>query len=233
MKFMIMTLASLALLLPSNAFAQRWRVLSPRVCVGGSCYQASYRATGFSYAASPCQAVETVQSAPEPCAPVYESYAPAPCQAVETVLTPPVGSASPEPCAPVESCGEYAIEGETVVKCPTGSCPLTTRNVVSSLLAGCNATRARYGVASLERDAELERGALAQARYCATVGSLVHGGGVAEILAYNSADGANAIAQWLNSPAHRALLLSRGYTKAGAASYTDVRGVTWYAVRFR
>ena len=236
MKFMIMTLASLALLLPSNASAQRWRVLSPRVCSGGSCYQASYRATGFSYAASPCQAVETVQSAPEPCAPVYESYAPAPCQAVETVLTPPVGSASPEPCAPVETTPSpcESVEYEpTVYQCPTGACPLTVAKKVATLLDRVNATRAQYGLTALSYDATLTGGAQYQASFCASRGALIHGSGVAEILAQNGQGIETALTQWLNSPSHRALLLSSTYRFAGVAVHRDGAGRVWCAVRFR
>lgn len=104
------------------------------------------------------------------------------------------------------------------------SCPLLQR---------VNALRARYGLASLANDANLESGSLYQANYCARVGTLIHGSGVAEILAMNGQGIETALNQWLNSPGHRALLLSGRFRYAGVAVYRDAWGRSWCAVRFK
>lgn len=102
-----------------------------------------------------------------------------------------------------------------------------------TLLEIVNATRARYGLRALTVDASLERGAIAQATFCSQIGGLRHAGGVAEILAQNTSDFSGAIAQWLNSPAHFAILTSSRYTRCGIGVVRDSRGRVWHAVQFR
>lgn len=102
-----------------------------------------------------------------------------------------------------------------------------------TLLDIVNATRARYGLRALTVDASLERGAIAQATFCSQIGGLRHAGGVAEILAQNTSDFNGAIAQWLNSPAHFAILTSSRYTRCGIGVVRDGYGSVWHAVQFR
>lgn len=102
-----------------------------------------------------------------------------------------------------------------------------------TLLDIVNATRARYGLRALTVDASLERGAIAQATFCSQIGGLRHAGGVAEILAQNTSDFSGAIAQWLNSPAHFAILTSSRYTRCGIGVVRDRYGRVWHAVQFR
>lgn len=213
-----------------------------RVCPTGSCpYSATYRVapsyqrvySPYSYAQSvaPCeQATETVD-APEPCAPV------------ETV----------EPCAPVQTCApvEYlpecaeapTVETTTVDGCVGDSCPIrtaakatvqTVRNVAATtrFLLAANRIRAQYGLAALRADANLDAGCESQARICQSRGALIHGGGSAEILAYNWSGFDAALVQWLNSPGHRALLLGN-FRTAGVAVVRGADGRVWCAMRFR
>ena len=102
-----------------------------------------------------------------------------------------------------------------------------------TLLDIVNATRARYGLRALTVDANLERGAIAQATFCSQIGGLRHAGDVAEILAQNTSDFSGAIAQWLNSPAHFAILTSSRYTRCGIGVVRDRYGRVWHAVQFR
>lgn len=199
-----------------------------RACPTGSCtyrvapsYQRVY--TPFSW---------RQENAPEPCAPV------------ETV----------EPCAPVQTCPpvEYlpecaeapTVETTTVDGCVGGTCPIrtaakatvqTVRNVAATtrFLLAANRIRAQYGLAALRADANLDAGCESQTRICQNSGALIHGSGVAEILAYNWSGFDAALAQWLNSPAHRALLLSRSYRAAGVAVVRGADGRVWCAMRFR
>lgn len=100
-------------------------------------------------------------------------------------------------------------------------------------LAAANRIRARYGLPTLTLDANLCDGSARQANYCASVGALIHGAGVAEILAMNSSGFDSALNQWLASPAHRAILLSGQYRVAGVAVVRDRNGRVWCAMRFR
>lgn len=207
-----------------------------RRCPSGACpYSATYRVANYqrvyspySYAQSvaPCeQATETVE-APEPCAPV------------ETV----------EPCTPVEYLPECAeaptVETTTVDGCVGGTCPIrtaakatvqTVRNVAATtrFLLAANRIRAQYGLAALQADATLDAGCETQARICRSRGALIHGGGNAEILAYNWSGFDAALVQWLDSPAHRSLLLSGNYRAAGVAVVRGADGRVWCAMRFR
>lgn len=67
---------------------------------------------------------------------------------------------------------------------------------------------------------------------CAATGTLTHGAGY-EILAFNYSGIDAACGQWLNSPAHRALLLSPNFRAAGVAVVKGKDGRVYCAVRFR
>lgn len=132
-----------------------------------------------------------------------------------------------------------SCDGETCLVDPVGReeyYPTDEGNVPverKTLLEIVNATRARYGLRALTVDAVLERGAIAQATFCSQIGGLRHAGGVAEILAQNTSDFNGAIAQWLNSPAHFAILTSSRYTRCGIGVVRDGYGRVWHAVQFR
>ena len=104
---------------------------------------------------------------------------------------------------------------------------------VATLIASINAVRARYGLRALATDAYLESGAYTQASFCSQIGRLQHASGVAEILAQNNQGLETAISQWLNSPGHRALLLSGSFRYAGVAVVRDRYGRVWCAVQFK
>lgn len=252
MKKFVSIIAAAALILAARpaaaqCFGGRCFARQSRACVARSSYAsygryysyaptAGYWSAGQCYGVGACAAVESYT--PAPCAPTtatpeYYSETLDNCGACESVKTTP-----PAACAPVESCAtcdEYkpvATTGGIVRQaCPTGACPLQT--AVSSILAQVNATRARYGLRALATDATLEAGSQYQASVCASRGALVHGSGAAEILAQNSQGIETALVQWLNSPAHRALLLSPSFTRAGVAIHRDGSGRAWCAVRFR
>ena len=200
----------------STAQAQCFRCRVPRVSSTAYAY-----APTFGYCA-PCSVVtscETVQTTPAPC----EVSTPAPCAPV----------AIPAPCDVTGACDPVTtsecVPGEY---CPTGACPLRQAGQrVASLLDSVNAVRARYRLPALTLDASLESGARYQSQICAGSGCLIHGSG-AEILAQNSQGLETALNQWLNSPAHRALLLG-SYRYAGVAVYRDSYGRAWCAVKFR
>lgn len=214
-----------------------------RACHGGTCPNAAsvrvYNPRSYAQAVAPCEAIQTVQ----PCEAIAETVeAPAPCEPVATTV---------EPCAPVATtCDEYLPTDDGNV-CVDGTCPIravakvaakatakTAKGVArtaaktASWLAAVNRTRAAYGLAALRGDAALDAGCAEATSHCASVGGLDHTAG-AEILAYNYSGIDAAIVSWLNSPAHRAYLLSPSFTAAGVSVVRDKYGRVWCAVRFR
>ena len=203
----------------------------------------------------PCAPVQTTIA---PCDPV-ETVAPCQAQADQReanylperklVINAP-SAPTVAPCDPVcESCerGEYLPTDDGNV-CVDGTCPIrtavrattnvavqTVKNVAATtrFLLAANRIRAQYGLTALQADATLDAGCETQARICQSRGALIHGGGNAEILAYNWSGFDAALVQWLDSPSHRALLLAPSFRTAGVAVVRGADGRVWCAMRFR
>jgi uncharacterized protein YkwD len=226
----ISIVAAAVALSATSTFAQCW---------GGRCYSRGYTyASPYGYWTSgPC--VQRTRGAvamegAAPCADTPNRYSEVVDACVPVESVPACGAVETTSC---ESCGEYAPvktnEGLVYRSCPTGACPLTSaRTAVASLLDALNATRARYGLHALTYDSTLTGGSQYQASYCASRGALIHGSG-AEVLAYNNEGVETALRQWLNSPAHRALLLSPNFTRGGIAVHRTSSGRVYVAARFR
>lgn len=132
------------------------------------------------------------------------------------------------------SCNVDPVGRDEYVPTDAGNVPVEEYRgtKTASWLAAVNATRARYGRHALRGDATLDAGSENAANYCASIGGLDHTGGN-EILAYNWSGIDDAIVSWLNSPAHRAYLLSPSFTAAGVSVVRDRYGRVWCAMRFR
>lgn len=236
-------IASLTAFVASLASAPADAQIFRRACPGGTCPNAAsvrvYAPYSYAQTVAPCEAIQAVQ----PCEPIVETVeAPEPCEPVATTI---------EPCAPVATtCDEY-LPTDAGNACVNGTCPIRTvaktaakataktakgvaRTVAKTAgwLAAVNRTRAAYGLAPLQGDATLDAGCESAANYCATVGGLDHTAGN-EILAYNQTGIDAAIQSWLNSPAHRAYLLSSKFKTAGVSVVRDKYGRVWCAMRFR
>ena len=230
-RFVAISIVAAVALSATSTFAQCW---------GGRCYSRAYTyASPYGYWTSG-QCVQRTRGAvamdgAAPCVDVPNRYSEVVDACVPVESVPACGAVETTSC---ESCGEYAPvktnEGLVYRSCPTGACPLktTARNAVASLLDALNATRARYGLHALTYDSTLTGGSQYQASYCASRGALIHGSG-AEVLAYNNEGVETAIRQWLNSPAHRALLLSPNFTRGGIAIHRTSSGRVYVAARFR
>lgn len=245
MKRFILVYLTTALFLSVGA-SQTHAQIFRRACPTGACPIQSRVATvnfqrvynPYSYAQAQSVAIATVK----PCE-----------QATET-------TEAPEPCAPVAACAPVAeeytptcekenfVETTIIDGCVGGSCPIrtavaatanvaaqTVRNVAATtrFLLAANRVRAQYNLPALSADSVLDSGCETQAAYCSRVGRLTHGGNSAEILAYNYSGFDAALVQWLNSPAHRALLLAPNYRAAGVAVVKGKDGRVWCAMRFR
>lgn len=233
-----------------NADAQIFR----HVCPSGACpnvasYQRVYNPYSYARAQSvaPCETAQVVQ----PCEPATETVeAPepcAPCAPVAEIV---------EPCAPVQTATtcthEEYLPTEQGNVCVNGTCPIrtltktavkatanTAKGAVQTVAAttrwllAVNRVRTQYNLPALKADVNLDAGCASHANYCARTGRLVHGSGVAEILAQNQSGIDAAIIQWLNSPAHRSLMLSPSYRFAGVSVVRGNDGRVWCAMRFR
>ena len=88
------------------------------------------------------------------------------------------------------------------------------------VLERTNAERIRHGRQPLELDPALMQSARKHCQWMCRTGNFVHtSAGVAENIALGQADAQEALSSWMNSPGHRANILSGGYTKIGVAAY--------------
>lgn len=164
-------------------------------------------------------------------------------------VAPPCGQcavvqSTPSACEPVAKSEEYipTCDGTARTTCEDGFCMIrervgaTTKGdaVAEVYLREINATRARYGLAPLTLDAGLTAGASAHSQRQAQRGAIFHAAGCgAEVVAQNWSSGIReAIGQWLNSPAHCALLLSSGFSRCGVATVRTSDGRNFCTLRF-
>lgn len=115
------------------------------------------------------------------------------------------------------------------------TCAERFRKDVLGYVSEINATRARYGMRALEIDVSLVVESEAHSQRQAARGQIYHAQGCgAEIVAQNWGVGVSfAIQQWLNSPAHRALLLSPQFTRLGVGVCKTTHGANFCTVRFK
>ena len=151
----------------------------------------------------------------------------------------------PQPCAPVCSGEEYlpAAQRTTAEECSGGFCWIRretarttskSETVAEVYLREINATRARYGLGALSLDVTLTAGCVAHSQRQAQRGSIYHANGCgSEIVAQNWGGGiAEALRQWIASPAHRSLLLSPSFRSCGVAAVRTSDGRNFCTMRF-
>lgn len=155
-----------------------------------------------------------------------------------------VVQSTPSACEPVAKSEEYIPTCDEAARttCEDGFCMIRERvgatskgdSVAEVYLREINATRARYGLAPLTLDASLTAGAAAHSQRQAQRGAIFHAAGCgAEVVAQNWSSGIiEAIGQWLNSPAHCALLLSSGFSRCGVATVRTSDGRNFCTLRF-
>jgi uncharacterized protein YkwD len=102
-----------------------------------------------------------------------------------------------------------------------------------NLLDMTNKERVARGLPPFEIDVTLVESAREHANWMATRRIMQHTWKpVGENIAQGQADSASAIRTWMNSPPHRANMLSRGWTKVGAAGYTSPEGRIYWCLQF-
>lgn len=210
--------------LTRGLFARGAAPLFPRVGIAQRFAQPSY------------QQVVQNQAQAQPQQPAPQTQQPESAPATQTDVAPEaqtdVAPATQE--GETEKCADHHCCTADACALSDSNCPI--REVVkrvATLLDVANATRARYGLPALTLDTNLEAGSQYQASFCSRIGGLQHAAGYAEILAQNYQGIETAMNQWINSPAHRALLLNGAYRFAGVGMVRDAYGRVWCAMRFR
>ena len=103
----------------------------------------------------------------------------------------------------------------------------------SDILAKTNEVRARHDLAPLAMSPRLMESARRHTSWMASAGSLTHTGDqVGENIAWGQTDAADAIDSWMNSPGHRANMLSAEYTEIGVAAYVVEGGRIYWCQQF-
>ena len=97
-----------------------------------------------------------------------------------------------------------------------------------------NAERAKYGLPTLEVDEKLMKTSRKHGIWMASRRSLTHSGQpCAENIAVGYSSSNAALRGWMNSPGHRANILTRGYRKIGVSAYKTARGTIYWCQQFR
>lgn len=120
---------------------------------------------------------------------------------------------------------------------PEGKQPSTDVELLpieANIVKYTNAQRARYGLASLTIDRGLMKSARQHASWMARNRRLVHTRRpVAENIAMGYRHSRSVVGGWMNSPGHRANILSRSHRRIGVAAYRTKGGIIYWCQQFR
>ena len=101
------------------------------------------------------------------------------------------------------------------------------------MLEKTNAQRARYGLPPLRPVRRLVQAARSHAAWMTNNHTLQHSHqAVGENIAMGQHTTDEAVSDWMNSPGHRANILSSGYTQTGVAAYTTADGTIYWCQQF-
>ena len=96
-----------------------------------------------------------------------------------------------------------------------------------------NAERARFGLPALEFDLALQQQARGHAAWMTSNRSLQHTSAmVGENIGLGQRTAEEIVADWMNSPGHRANILNGSYHKIGAAAYSATDGSIYWCEQF-
>lgn len=98
-----------------------------------------------------------------------------------------------------------------------------------------NALRRRYGLRPVQLDIALVEASQSHSQHQAARGQIFHAQGCgAEVVAQNWGSGiSQALRQWLESPPHRALILSANFTRVGVGVCKTEIGANYCTIRLR
>lgn len=105
--------------------------------------------------------------------------------------------------------------------------------VEENILEKTNKERTSRGLPPLEIDEKLVESARQHASWMASRRIMQHTSKpVGENIAMGQQDSTQAVRTWMNSPPHRANILSRTWSRVGAAAYTSPEGRIYWCLQF-
>ncbi|HUY32819.1 MAG TPA: CAP domain-containing protein [Pirellulales bacterium] len=123
-------------------------------------------------------------------------------------------------------------KAETKLQAPAAE-TLELHAVEHLIIQHTNAERRRYGLPSLAVDQHLVKSARAHAIWMTTRQTLTHTNQpVAENIAFGQESAAEAVRSWMNSPGHRANILSAGHRRIGVAAFVARNGRIYWCQQF-
>lgn len=112
-----------------------------------------------------------------------------------------------------------------------GDCNTLTEGE-AQIIAETNRARAEAGLPELVIDCRLMGRARRHANRMATEGFFAHSNGATENIASGQPHAEAAVRTWLNSPGHRANILSGRHSRIGVAGYVGRNGKTYWVQQF-
>jgi uncharacterized protein YkwD len=106
--------------------------------------------------------------------------------------------------------------------------------IEQNVVALTNSQRARHGLGPLQIDEQLMESARRHAAWMARRGVLQHTtASVAENIAMGQSSSHEAVHDWMNSPGHRANILSSGHGRIGVGAYRGPNGQIFWCQQFQ
>lgn len=116
---------------------------------------------------------------------------------------------------------------------PAESPEFSLITVEENILELTNKERTSRGLPPLVIDESLVKSAREHANWMASRRTMQHTRKpVGENIAMGQADSTQAVRTWMNSPPHRANILSRAWNRVGAAAYTSPEGRIYWCLQF-
>jgi len=110
---------------------------------------------------------------------------------------------------------------------------VTLTGAEQNVLEKTNVQRVANGLAPLAFDSSLIESARQHASWMASARTLRHTSKpVGENIATGQSNSSEAVRTWMNSPPHRANILSRSWSRIGAAAYTSPEGRIYWCLQF-
>ena len=127
----------------------------------------------------------------------------------------------------------HTVQKPVVGKTSVSPTSLKILAVEQNIIAKTNAQRIRNGKSPLKLDESLMRSARQHCTWMARNRSLQHTRAtVAENIAMGQSSSSEAVQDWMNSPGHRANMLSGQYTRIGVAAYRARDGRIYWCQQF-
>jgi uncharacterized protein YkwD len=129
--------------------------------------------------------------------------------------------------------GEAPTEQESAEKAPKNKVEFALTETEQNMLNKTNNERVARGLPPLVIDPSLVESARQHANWMASMRTMRHTSKpVGENIAMGQSTSSDAVRTWMNSPPHRANMLSRSWNRIGAAAFTTPEGRIYWCLQF-